>query len=365
MRTNSEQRTHTAHTQHVAVAVALADDRDRRRRRRTRSRTTCQHAQRRPRRWPRRRLPLTVNLVGAVADVIVRLVGSSARARRSRARSTSSPPPTASDRERRGHPTHRRARPPQCPRPRRARRHRLPRSSRRSTRRRRARHGSGHPGPSGRVGMALPACGEVTLAGFQPIDSDGTLLRGHRPATTEGCNRKRTALPYAPAGCVEPVDALDVSAARVMVPCGLVPGRVRWRPVRREHGELVLVGILSTVTADQSANGVVPLASAARAARDPDQYVHGFHVVGASDTGLAPSGPERLQARTWSRRGPADRFASSRTRCGQSAVVAIAVSVSSAMIAVDSRVLGVRRHGDERAARRVVAEERPWSPVPR
>jgi len=39
----------------------------------------------------------------------------------------------------------------------------------------------------------------------------------------------------------------------------------------------VLVGILSTVTADLSANGVVPLASLHELLEHPDRYAHGFH----------------------------------------------------------------------------------------
>ena len=140
------------------------------------------------------------------------------------------------------------------------------------------------PGPSVRVGAALPDSGSVTLVGFQPIDSDGSLLRGTssdglpRP---KGASGTRAALPYGPAGCVDPVDGLDVSAARVMVPCGLVPGASGGGLYAEQDGELVLVGILSTVTADQSANGVVPLASLHELLEHPDRYAHGFHAVHA------------------------------------------------------------------------------------
>jgi hypothetical protein len=136
------------------------------------------------------------------------------------------------------------------------------------------------PGPSARVGSALPASGQVTLAGYQPIDSDGTLLRGSRPndhPLPKAATGTRIEIPYRPAGCVASVRSLEVSAARVMVPCGLIPGASGGGLYAEENGELVLVGILSTVTADLSANGIVPLASLHELLEHPDRYAHAFH----------------------------------------------------------------------------------------
>ena len=136
------------------------------------------------------------------------------------------------------------------------------------------------PGPSARVGSSLPDSGQVTLAGYQPMDSDGTLLRGsgtnHHPLPQAAIGTPNV-LPYGPAGCVASVQSLEVSAARVIVPCGLVPGASGGGLFTVDNGELVLVGILSTVTADQSANGVVPLASLHELLEHPDRYAHGFH----------------------------------------------------------------------------------------
>src|SRR4051794_32510875 len=83
------------------------------------------------------------------------------------------------------------------------------------------------PGPSARIGIALPETGELTLAGFQPLDSDGSLLRGRnvdehpRP---KGASGTTDLLTYEPAACVTSASALDVDDTRVMVPCGLIPG---------------------------------------------------------------------------------------------------------------------------------------------
>ena len=73
-----------------------------------------------------------------------------------------------------------------------------------------------------------------------------------------------------------PVDALKVSAARVTVPCGLVPGASGGPLFTEIDGKLVLVGILSTVTADQSTNFIVPLAAVHELLAHPELYAHGF-----------------------------------------------------------------------------------------
>jgi len=119
------------------------------------------------------------------------------------------------------------------------------------------------PGPSARLGDILPAKGLVTLAGFQPLDTDGSLLRGtrydNRPlprGTTGGVVTINTAA----AGCVEPVSDLEISDAQVKVPCGLIPGASGGGLFVERNGEYILVGITSTVAPDLTYNGLVPLA---------------------------------------------------------------------------------------------------------
>src|SRR4051794_20833300 len=136
------------------------------------------------------------------------------------------------------------------------------------------------PGPSVGVASALPDSGSVTLAGFQPLDSDGSLLRGPRRHEVAG---EDSVLPYQPGGCSQPVEALDVSTARVLVPCGLVPGASGGGLFAEQGGQLVLVGIISTVTAGERGNGIVPLSSLQKLLQHPDRYAHGFHAAGAHD----------------------------------------------------------------------------------
>ena len=62
------------------------------------------------------------------------------------------------------------------------------------------------PGPSARVGTSLPNSGQVTLAGYQPIDSDGSLMRDRQPDNgplSQGATGTPNDVPYRPAGCVD------------------------------------------------------------------------------------------------------------------------------------------------------------------
>ena len=60
------------------------------------------------------------------------------------------------------------------------------------------------------------------------------------------------------------------------MPCGLIPGASGGGLFVVNDGELVLVGILSTVTNDLTANGIVPLASLHELLEHPDRYTHRF-----------------------------------------------------------------------------------------
>jgi len=135
------------------------------------------------------------------------------------------------------------------------------------------------PGPSARIGISLPDSGELTLAGFQPLDSDGSLLRGKnvndhpRPKNASGTTDLLT---YEPAACVTPASALTVYDTRVMVPCGLIPGASGGGLYVHDEDGYALVGILSSVTADYKVNGIVPLASLLELLAHPELYAHGF-----------------------------------------------------------------------------------------
>ena len=135
------------------------------------------------------------------------------------------------------------------------------------------------PGPSAQLGLALPESGWVTLAGFQPIDEHGALVR---PDETTGQTAPKPGVgrpvdeAIHPAGCVESVQSLTVTAVRVTVPCGLVPGASGGPLLAIDNGELVLVGILSTVANQYTTNGVVPLDSLHELLAHPEQYEHDF-----------------------------------------------------------------------------------------
>ena len=123
-----------------------------------------------------------------------------------------------------------------------------------------------------------------------------TSRRGHagRPATdrrrrhaaartapkTARCRQNatgnRTTVKHLTAGCVEAVPALKVTPTLVTMQCGLIPGASGGGLFVVNDGQLVLVGILSTVTNDLTANGIVPLASLHELLEHPDRYTHRF-----------------------------------------------------------------------------------------
>jgi hypothetical protein len=136
------------------------------------------------------------------------------------------------------------------------------------------------PGPSATLGTAVPTTGSVTLAGFQAIDSDGSLLRGSGPhdalipqAVQDG-NGGVVYLQNTPAGCTNDVASVEVTAAWVRVPCGLIPGGSGGGLFATDGDAIELVGIVSTVSADITHNGVVPMASLLDLLDHQADYLH-------------------------------------------------------------------------------------------
>ena len=140
-------------------------------------------------------------------------------------------------------------------------------------------------GPSATIGRALPTRGSLTLAGYQAIDSDGTLLRGSTPhdrplpkGATGPVIRLRARVP---AGCTEAVASLEISTNVVEVHCGLIPGASGGGLFADNGSEPMLVGIVSTVSADVSANGVVPISALHELLEHPERYYHGLSELSA------------------------------------------------------------------------------------
>jgi hypothetical protein len=133
------------------------------------------------------------------------------------------------------------------------------------------------PGASATIGSGVPTSGAVTIAGYQSLDSDGTLLRGEDPydvAVPKGATGTLIEIASAPAGCTVPVGSLSVLGGRVDVPCGLIPGASGGGMFADVNGTIVLIGIVSTVTFDLSVNGIVPLESLLQLLRHPERYRH-------------------------------------------------------------------------------------------
>ena len=129
------------------------------------------------------------------------------------------------------------------------------------------------PGPSARLDDALLAQGgPVTLAGFQPLDTDGSLLRGtrfdnrpHPQGVAGGVIEVETAA----AGCIHRRSELAITTTQIRVPCGLIPGASGGGLFYEVDGDVVLGGIISTVSADLTFNGVTTLAALQKLLDDP------------------------------------------------------------------------------------------------
>jgi hypothetical protein len=133
------------------------------------------------------------------------------------------------------------------------------------------------PGMSATVGVAIPTTGTVTVAGFQPLDTDGTLLRGTGPhdlPRPKGTTGNLIEIDSAPSGCTVPTGALSVTVNEVEIPCGLIPGASGGGLYTDLDGAIVLIGIVSTVSVDLSTNGVVPLESLHELLQHPERYRH-------------------------------------------------------------------------------------------
>ena len=133
------------------------------------------------------------------------------------------------------------------------------------------------PGPAATLGDTLPTRGRVTLAGLQPIDADGTLLRGtsydDRP-TPKGVTGGVVEIESRPSGCVHRASSIEVAAHQLKVGCGLIPGASGGGLFAERGGRLVLLGVISTVGFDLSYNGLTPLAAVHELLEHPVEYAH-------------------------------------------------------------------------------------------
>jgi hypothetical protein len=130
-------------------------------------------------------------------------------------------------------------------------------------------------GPGATLGDTLPTQGLVTVAGFQPMDTDGSLLRGtssHDHPTPKGVTGGVIEIVSLPTGCTDPASSVQIAVNQLTVGCGLVPG-ASGGGLFVEHGhELVLLGIISTVSDDLSSNGLTPLAAVQELLNHPGEY---------------------------------------------------------------------------------------------
>ena len=76
------------------------------------------------------------------------------------------------------------------------------------------------------------------------------------------------------AGCVELATRAEVAKTYVRLPCGLIPGASGGGAFVEHNGELILVGIISTVARDLTFNRLVPLAALHELLDNPAPYTY-------------------------------------------------------------------------------------------
>jgi Trypsin-like peptidase domain len=146
------------------------------------------------------------------------------------------------------------------------------------------------PGPSATLGDTLPTQGLVTIAGFQPIDTDGALLRGtsydDRPIP-KGVTGGVVEIEYLPSGCVHRASSIEIAVNQLKVHCGLVRGASGGGLFVEHGGRLTLLGIISTVGVDLSFNGLTLLSAVHELLNHPGDYTHAI----PEERLLAPQSP--------------------------------------------------------------------------
>jgi len=131
------------------------------------------------------------------------------------------------------------------------------------------------PGPTATLGREFPTQGLLTVAGFQPLDTDGSLLRGtrhdNRPLP-QGADGGVVTIDTAVAGCIQLASDAEITNNQVTLPCGLIPGASGGGVFVESNGELTLVGIISTVAFDLTSNGLAPMSALHELLENPAQY---------------------------------------------------------------------------------------------
>ncbi len=133
------------------------------------------------------------------------------------------------------------------------------------------------PGPSAVLAASLPTDGSVVAAGFQPVSSRGDLLRGTSPhdlPLAVPASNGMVTFSTAAAGCAIPWSSVEVGPRRLWIPCGLIPGASGGGLFATLDGEIQLLGVISTVSADISANGVASLQAVLNLLSHAADYTH-------------------------------------------------------------------------------------------
>jgi hypothetical protein len=138
-------------------------------------------------------------------------------------------------------------------------------------------------GPAATLGETLPVRGLVTLAGFQPIDTDGTLLRGKSASDLpdpKGFDGGVIEIQSRPSGCVDRASSIEIGPDQLRLRCGLIPGASGGGLFVERGARHVLLGITSNVDVQLTVNGLAPLATVHELLDHPGRYRHAVPAPG-------------------------------------------------------------------------------------
>ena len=122
-----------------------------------------------------------------------------------------------------------------------------------------------------------------TLVGYQPVVSKDAF---YHPASYDELSSFGSMAPVIPAACT----FTSSQAWRVegvwSVSCGMVPGGSGGPVLAVKNGEILLVGVISSVNSSLSANGIASAALVAEMLRNPDNYYYSLTNVQEYTPGL-------------------------------------------------------------------------------
>lgn len=119
---------------------------------------------------------------------------------------------------------------------------------------------------------------DVTLVGYQPTNSTASFYRPKDYASLEQekNNVGVTTLESSPAACSIRREDIEIRKGFWSVPCGMIPGGSGGPMIVSTANDLYIVGVLSSVNASLSSNGIAPVSAVRALIANPAKYTHSY-----------------------------------------------------------------------------------------